>query len=84
MKLPHREDSGHPGERRLDPFERTARRSRVLLSLASLGVVVATVIAAGVSSRLHRLFEPPSVYWLAAALAVAAVTGVLWLRARNE
>ena len=57
---------------------------RVLLSLASLGLVVATVIAAGASTRLHRLFEPPSVFWLAAALAVAAVMSVLWLRARND
>jgi len=42
------------------------------------------VIAAGIGPRLHQLFEPPSVYWLAAALAVLAVMSVLWVRARNE
>jgi hypothetical protein len=42
------------------------------------------VIAAGIASRLLNLLEPPSVFWLAAALAVFTVMGVLWLRGHNE
>jgi hypothetical protein len=33
---------------------------------------------------LHRLLEPPSVFWLGAALVVLTVMSVLWLRERND
>jgi hypothetical protein len=42
------------------------------------------VIATGITTRLHNLIEPPSVFWLAAGLAVFTVIGVLWVRGHNE